>query len=233
MRLRVALLLVLLLASALPGPGREALEAPGRVRVEVPPAPDGTTTLVLRWDPVPGAFGYEVYEYRGGRWVLDEENPSRIPVTTSTRLAGLQPDTPYEFRVRAVGPDGQVSPMSEPVGGRTLAPGESAPAPPPAAPAPDPAEPPPPAPTGVIAVFGEDDTVQIAWRAVPGAVSYRVERQEEDGEWALIPGAAGRPSEPRTTVPGCPVPGPYRFRVRSVGADGQLSEPTWPVTVER
>lgn len=64
------------------------------------------TRIELRWDPVPGALGYEVLVKRNGRWHLNEEDPNYTPITNSTSLTGLSPGATFEFTVRAVLPKG-------------------------------------------------------------------------------------------------------------------------------
>ncbi|HXE73579.1 MAG TPA: fibronectin type III domain-containing protein [Candidatus Nitrosotenuis sp.] len=231
-------LLLLLVLWALPLAAEEVLDTPAGLRVEVPPAPRGRTTVILRWEPVPGAVGYEVLQMRGGQWWLNEDDPNCIPITTSATLGGLEPGRTYLFRVRAVGPHSSVSQPSEPVEARTLDPEMvSRPGPAPVATSTatrriDPEAPPPPPPTGLFAIFQDSETIRLAWRSVPEAASYKVE-EEKDGKWVALPGEEGYPKSPTTLLPDHPLPGPYKFRVRSVGANGKVSEPTLPVTVER
>lgn len=236
-------LLGLLLAAWAAPALAEGLETPQGLRVAPASGPDGQTTLTLQWDPVPGAYGYEVFMLDAGKWALDEEDTNRIPMTASTRITGLDPDTPYEFRVRAVGAGGVCSGMSPAVGGRTVAVGsvgttsavQTAPSPSPrasgarnqavAGPAPD-------APTGAMGVFGDSDTVNLAWRKVPGASHYRVE-EFRDGKWIELEAPAGLPQDSRTVIRDRPRPGPFRFRISAVGENGRMSEPSLPVTVTR
>lgn len=94
------------------------------------PAPSGLTAqavshsqILLRWDPVPGATGYEVLIWKDGRWWFNEDDPNMTPIATGTTLVGLRPNTAYELSVRALGPSGISSVASVSVGARTLAEG--------------------------------------------------------------------------------------------------------------
>lgn len=239
--LRVPALLVGLLLAlwALPALA-DGLPAPQGLRVSPASGPEGQTTLVLQWEPVPGAFGYEVFMFKAGQWDLDEDDTDCIPMTASTRIGGLDPDTPYEFRVRAVGAGGAVSPMTAAVGARTVAVGSvghtAVTATPPAQQRrkeADVAGPAPDAPSSAIGVFADSDTINLSWRKVAGASHYRVE-EEKDGKWVEIPDAnGGLPQANRTVLKDHPRPGPFRFRISAVGANGRMSEPSLPVTVLR
>lgn len=239
MRLPWVPVLALLLALAAPALA-ESLPTPRNVSVQPAPGVEGQTTLVLQWEPVPGAFGYEVWVWQDGQWRLDEEDTSLIPVTASTRVSGLKPDTPYEFRVKATAGGGTASELSEPVGGRTLALGAGVAAPVPPRPAASPVRstgaeasgPPPEAPSGTLGIFPDAYSVQLAWRKVAGAAYYRIE-EEKDGRWIELAGPSGQPRENRVTLPGHPRPGPFRFRVFAVGANGRMSEPSMSITVSR
>ncbi|MEW6277914.1 MAG: fibronectin type III domain-containing protein [Candidatus Eremiobacterota bacterium] len=217
----------------------QSMPAPSNLRINVPPAPDGATRLELRWDPVPGAMGYEILQWKNGDWWLNEDDPNRTPFTSSTTITGLSPDTPYEFAVRAVGERGMVSSNSQPVGGRTLGRVASAPV---ASPSPgltgskrppvDPRAPAPEEPTGLIGVFPEQDRVQLSWRKVPGAATYQIE-EEIEGQWRPCENVMGEPEANKVIILYHPRPGPFRFRVYAVGSNGKRSEPSWPVTVTR
>lgn len=217
----------------------DGLAAPQGLRVAPASGPEGQTTLVLQWEPVPGAFGYEVFLFKAGDWDLDEDDTDCTPMTASTRIGGLDPDTPYEFRVRAVGAGGSVSPMSPAVGARTVAAGSvghtaaTATPPPPRRTQADVAGPAPDAPTSAIGVFADSDTINLSWRKVAGASHYRVE-EEKDGKWVEISGAdGGLPTGNRTVLKDHPRPGPFRFRISAVGENGKMSEPSLPVSVLR
>ncbi|MBT9583191.1 fibronectin type III domain-containing protein [bacterium] len=96
-----------------------AQEGVPRNLVIVQPAGGAAETQVnLRWDPIPGALGYEVLRKRNGSWWLNEEDPNCTPITNSTSITGLSPDTAVEFCVRAVLPKG-LSANSAPATART------------------------------------------------------------------------------------------------------------------
>lgn len=218
----------------------QGLPAPTNLQAKAPPGADGTTRLELRWDPVPGAIGYEVLQYRGTEWWFDAEDPNRTPLTSSTTITGLSADTPYEFVVRAVGSQGAVSPNSTPIGARTASRASLAnPTPnnptgptPPKKPVSDPTAPAPEEPTGLIAVFSENDRVQLSWRKVPGAAGYQIE-EEIEGKWVPAQDILGEQSDNKVFLLNHPLPGPYRFRVIAVGTNGKRSEPSWPATAHR
>lgn len=228
-------LLVVLLVTA---PATAELPAPGGLVVEPLPSPDGQTALELRWKVVPGAVGYEVLQWRGGQWLFDDQDDNRIPLTTSTTIAGLQPGTTYRFSVRAVGANGQVSAQGEAAEGRTLvrevsiSRGSVEEAPVTAGSRVDPKAPPPAAPTGLFAVFAEQEEVKLTWRKVSGAAGYYVE-EEINGAWEPCDEVVGDRASNSVVILNHPTPGPYRFRVRAVGANGKSSEPSFPVTARR
>ncbi|MBI3925620.1 MAG: fibronectin type III domain-containing protein [Armatimonadetes bacterium] len=242
---------LLLLALAHNAALAQDLPAPTGLKLVVPAAPNGHTRLELRWDPVPGAVGYEVLQHRAGRWWFNDSDLSRIPITSSTVISGLDPGTPYEFCVRAVGPGGKVSANSAPAGGRTLlrevsysprgkdpAEGFEDPEEAPILPSQTPPAaadlnlPAPEAPSGLIAVFHEQDRVKLSWRKVKDAKRYYVE-EERNGVWKPVEKLQGEPSSCIVTILEHYSPGPYRFRVRAVGPNGKSSAPSWPVTADR
>ncbi len=223
------------------------LPAPAGVIVRTPDPPEGSSSLELRWNPVRGAVGYEVYQYRAGRWWFDEQDIARTPLTSSTVITGLDPATTYRFRIKAIGPDGEKSPFSAVVQGTTLEAGAgeayqggSA----------DSSRsvlsgskkvlsgdevqarlklPPPDPPNGIIGVFAGSDTVKLSWRQVKGAVRYYVEEFQDD-RWRSVAESRGKTY---VEISDHPSPGPYKFRIRAVGVNGKSSPPSWPVTVER
>ncbi len=232
-------LLVLLLALTLPVFAQ--LPAPTNLRATLPTGVDGITRVDLRWDPVPGATGYEVLQFRGKDWWFDEEDPNRTPFTSSTTITGLTEDSPYEFVVRAVGAQGVKSPNSATVGIRTAS--KSAvvaaatnPKPPTTQSTPKPrvdvSAPAPDEPTGLFAVFSENDRVQLSWRKAAGAASYQIE-EEVEGKWIPAKDIVGAPESNSVVILNHPLPGPWRFRVISVGGNGKRSEPSWPATAHR
>ncbi|MBN9418771.1 hypothetical protein ABS71_14430 [bacterium SCN 62-11] len=101
-------------------------QAPGHFDVSQPSGGLAQSQLDLRWDPVPGALGYEVLRKVNGKWWLNEEDPNCTPMTNSTSITGLASGADFEFCVRAVLSHG-VSPNSQVSKGHTLAAGAAAP----------------------------------------------------------------------------------------------------------
>lgn len=100
---RAAILLAGLLAAvALAQPPSGVGSGPARLEVSTPAGDAAQSQLDLHWEVVPGALGYEVLRKQGGRWWLNEDDPNCIPMTNSTSITGLAPDTEFEFCVRAV-----------------------------------------------------------------------------------------------------------------------------------
>lgn len=213
--------------------------APTGLTIEPPQGSDGQTELQLRWAPVKGAVGYEVYQLRGGRWIFDEEDNSRIPLTSSTLITGLSPSRSYSFKVRALDAEGNFSEFSPEVEGRTReraasvirSKGDSSSSGP-VVRGSDPKAPPPPAPTGLFAVFSEQTVVKLSWRPSIGAAKYYIE-EEKDGKWEPCEDADVVEEINYTEIPNHPTPGPYRFRIRAVGANGKSSPPSFPCTARR
>lgn len=214
----------------------------------------------LKWDPVPGARGYEVLQKRGSTWWLNEEDPNWTPMTSSTSLTGLSADSELEFCVRAVLPDG-VSPSSLSVRARTATSAATASAskpvptvgeepldlsapigdlvpPPPKSTRPRkaaleeaPKGPPPPPPEGLMGFFAGDDRVRLSWRKLAEANGYLVE-EEREGQWVVLEKGVIDENQPSLVLQGYRSPGPYVFRVRATRA-GQRSRPSLPTKVER
>lgn len=237
--MRSILLLLLALGLWLPASG-QSLPAPGNLKATLPAGVDGITRVDLRWDPVPGATGYEVLQFRGKDWWFDEEDPNRTPFTSSTTITGLTEDSPYEFVVRAIGADGTKSPNSATIGIRTAsksavvaaATGPKPSASPGKKPGVDPSAPAPEEPTGLFAVFSENDRVQLSWRKSKGASTYQIE-EEVEGKWVPAQDIVGAPEASSVVILNRPLPGPWRFRVIAVASNGKRSEPSWPASAHR
>lgn len=250
------------LVFGLGGPGFSQVgPAPVNLAVEVPAGNLAESQLLLRWDPVPGALGYEVLQRRGDGWWLNESDPGYIPVTNSTAITGLLPNQEFEFCVRAVLPGGLSAnsavirartAVGEPVkavlpqAGGSLreepldlnAPiGDLVPAPVRKAPPqkkPEratPEGPPPPAPGGLMVFFSGDDKARLSWRKVSEATGYLVE-EEREGRWQALEKGVVVENQPWIVLSGYPSPGPYHFRVRSLRG-GQQSPPSLPARLER
>ncbi|GBG07987.1 putative fibronectin type III domain-containing protein [Paenibacillus agaridevorans] len=102
------------------------------------------TSLSLKWVPVQGATSYE----------LERNGVSQQVSGTSVLQEGLQPETPYTYRIRAHGPGGS-SAWSAEMKLSTL-----------------PAK--PVAPSGIYAVAGKD-YITLNWESVGGSIGYQVE----------------------------------------------------------
>ncbi|MGE0491689.1 MAG: fibronectin type III domain-containing protein [Vulcanimicrobiota bacterium] len=212
-----------------------------------PSAPTGLTVtpneevagVNLRWDPVPGAVGYEVLQWRNGKWWFNDEDPSRTPLTSSTTIGNLEPNTEYRFSVRAVGGEGEAGALSEAVEASTRPREVTVRPTQPDAPVPngsttmvDPKLPAPDAPTGLFAFFTSQDEIKLTWRASRLADRYYVE-EELQGQWAPVKPEVQVRSANEVMIKNHPTPGPYRFRVRAVGKNGKSSTPSFPVTARR
>jgi hypothetical protein len=225
-----------------PAMAQAALPVPAQFTVVTAPGDGATSQLVLRWKRVPGATSYEVWRLnKAGKWVLNEDDPNYTPLTNSTTVTGLDADTKYQFRIRAVGDKGLKSALSAVAAGRTIAADISLPSfsvssgseTTPSQDAPIQAkfgvlE----APGGLFGIFPEADRVRLTWRSVSAAVRYVVE-EEVKGTWKPANDVVGAPASTTVILLNHGMPGPWRFRIRAMGSDGSFSEPSWPVTVER
>jgi hypothetical protein len=82
--------------------GLVCAQSPGHLSISQPTGNLAQSQLDLRWDPVPGALGYEVLRKVNGKWWLNEEDPNCTPITNSTSITGLAAGSDFEFCVRAV-----------------------------------------------------------------------------------------------------------------------------------
>lgn len=220
------------------------LQAQSQAPTGLTATPSGEGTAVdLSWDSVSGAVGYEVLEWRGGEWRLNDRDPNRIPLTATTTLADLNNGLTYKFAVRALFEGGLSSPISAPV--EFVAKREVKVFRKPAEDSPqsgtdrrdrvsniDPKAPPPEAPTGLFALFSSQTVVKLSWRKVRGAARYYVE-EEKDGAWVPCQEADSSEGSNVADIKNHPTPGPYRFRVRAVGRNGKSSPPSFPCTARR
>lgn len=219
------------------------LPAPTGLTVTAPPAPAGVSRLDLRWEKVPGAMGYEILQLRNGKWWFNEDDPNRTPLTTSTSISGLEPQTSYEFCVRAVGGSGISSAMSTPVGARTQGRQEiNVSSNPTTRPTPGQSDvlitsgkdkgKAPEAPSGIFGTFPQQDRIKLSWRPVPGASGYVIEEMKE-GVWKPAEDIVGAREATSVIIINHPTPGPYKFRLRAIGTNGKFSEPSWEYNMER
>jgi glucose/arabinose dehydrogenase/chitodextrinase len=130
------------------------------------------------------------------------------PTATTYSNTGLQANTIYRFRVRAVDAAGNLSPYSTIVSSRTLAPDTTRPT----------------APTGLTATSGSPTRIDLTWTASTdnvGVAGYRVERCQGTGctNFAEV----GTPTATSYADTGVAPSTTYRFRVRAVDAAGNLS----------
>lgn len=188
-----------------------------------------------RWEPVSGASYYEVWVNNFGNWNFDENEFQYSPFTSSFEARIL--DVRARFKVRAVGPRGEKSEFSNvarptikvvkeddtntstaTAGGRS-------------GPKIDPKAPPPEPPTSLFAIWTEHDVIKLVWQDSKGAKNYSVEELVDD-RWVSIP-IIEFPRPSTALIKKHPSPGPYKFRVRAVGANGRASEPSRATTAKR
>ena len=155
----------------------------------------GTTKAVISWQAVSGAAKYEV-------WRSTSENGTYSKLITTTKLAGTNTPKPgtYYYKVRTVGADGQVGAFSNIV--CITIPGDT------------------PAPGGAPVLTGKlsgTTKAVISWQAVSGATKYEVWRStSENGTYTRLI------TTTKLTGTNTPKPGTYYYKVRTVGADGQV-----------
>jgi glucose/arabinose dehydrogenase/chitodextrinase len=153
-----------------------------------------------------GVAGYQVERCQGTSCT----NFAQVgtPTATTYSSTGLQANTSYRFRARAVDAAGNLSPYSAIVTGRTLANDTTRPS----------------APTGLTATTVGSTAINVGWTASTdnvGVAGYQVERCQGGGctNFAQI-------ATPATTTYGDAGLSPstmYRYRVRAVDAAGNLS----------
>ena len=130
------------------------------------------------------------------------------PATTSYSDTGLQANTNYRFRVRAVDAAGNLSPYSAIVTRRTLAPDTTRPT----------------TPTGLAATAVSPMQINLGWTASTdnvGVSGYRVERCQGAGCTNFAEVAT--PTATAHSDTGLSPSTTYRYRVRAVDAAGNLS----------
>lgn len=189
-----------------------------------------------QWSAVTGASFYQVWVERFGRWSFNEKEMDYSPFTSSFELPIT--DERSRFRVRAVGRGGELGPFSEevtPIRRRGNAKGTSSKSDSTHSSSSgsdfDPKAPPPPPPTSLFAVWIEHETIKLVWREAGNAKNYAVEEQIDDA-WVSVTNISF-PRSNTAIIKKHPMPGPYRFRVRSVGSNGRASEPSMPTTAKR
>lgn len=94
-------------------------------RAPMPPAPVAEaavqTFTALKWDEVPGAIGYTIWQRRTDQPYWDEEPVIEDVVATSAKLEGVRGDD-WLFGVSSTAADGTMSPIASAVPGGAFAP---------------------------------------------------------------------------------------------------------------
>lgn len=186
------------------GAGEKSNEASAKPAATPLPAPSGLTAtpgdkqVVLSWNAVTGATGYNVY--RGTSAGGEAANPVGANVSAAAFTdTGLTNGTTYFYKVSAIDANGT---------GEKSAEASAKPAP----------APPPPAPTGLTVLPGDKQN-QLTWNAVNGATSYNVYRgTKANGEstTALMTGITAASFTDIGLTNGTI----YFYKVASVGATG-------------
>ena len=175
----------------------------GAAKAVAPAAPTVTMTHSdsgkpkLTWSAVSGAASYRVYrsESRGTGYSL-------LGTTTSTSYVntGAAVGKTYYYRVKAVNRDGMASGYSNIVSGKAKAAAPAAPS--------------------VTAGNSSTGKPRLTWKAVSGAVSYRIYRSESRGTGYSLLGTTSSTSYVNT---GAAAGKTYYYRVKAVNRDGMAS----------
>ena len=172
----------------------------GKAKTAAPAAPSvtagnsSTGKPKLTWNAVSGAVKYEVY-----RSTRQNSGYSLLGTTTSTSYVntGASTGTTYYYRVKAVNRNGMASGYSNIVSGKAKAAAPAAPS--------------------VTAGNSSTGKPRLTWKAVSGAVSYRIYRSESRGTgYSLL----GTTSYVNT---GAAAGKTYYYRVKAVNRDGMAS----------
>ena len=229
--LRQAAVLLCWLALCLPALA-QTLPAPEDFRVTMA---DGKFSG--RWKPVRGATHYEIWTKSFGGWRFDEKSFQMSPLTSSFELRVDNDRT--RFKVRAVSSGGEKGKFSRAVsatrnsaespdsaGGKSTRSYQKKQGPnidlEAAAPGP---------PTGMLAVWSDPRVIRLVWQAPKEATKFSVE-EFVNGKWVSVRELTF-PKRTTALIKNHPMPGPYKFRVRSVGANGRASKPGRPTTARR
>ena len=151
----------------------------------------------LTWKAVSGATSYRIYrsESRGTGYSLLGTTSSTSYVNT-----GASTGTTYYYRVKAVNRDGMASAYSNIVSGKAKAAAPAAPS--------------------VTAGNSSTGKPRLTWKAVSGAVSYRIYRSESRGTGYSLLGTTSSTSYVNT---GAAAGKTYYYRVKAVNRDGMAS----------
>ena len=175
----------------------------GKAKTAAPAAPSvtagnsSTGKPQLTWKAVSGAVKYEVY-----RSTRQNSGYSLLGTTTSTSYVntGASTGTTYYYRVKAVNRDGMASGYSNIVSGKAKAAAPAAPS--------------------VTAGNSSTGKPRLTWKAVSGAVSYRIYRSESRGTGYSLLGTTSSTSYVNT---GAVAGKTYYYRVKAVNRDGMAS----------
>ena len=175
----------------------------GKAKTAAPAAPSvtignsSTGKPQLTWKAVSGAVKYEVY-----RSTRQNSGYSLLGTTTSTSYVntGASTGTTYYYRVKAVNRNGMASAYSNIVSGKAKAAAPAAPS--------------------VTAGNSSTGKPRLTWKAVSGAVSYRIYRSESRGTGYSLLGTTSSTSYVNT---GASTGTTYYYRVKAVNRDGMAS----------
>ena len=175
----------------------------GKAKTAAPAAPSvtagnsSTGKPKLTWNAVSGAVKYEVY-----RSTRQNSGYSLLGTTTSTSYVntGASTGTTYYYRVKAVNRNGMASGYSNIVSGKAKAAAPAAPS--------------------VTAGNSSTGKPRLTWKAVSGAVSYRIYRSESRGTGYSLLGTTSSTSYVNT---GAAAGKTYYYRVKAVNRDGMAS----------
>ena len=175
----------------------------GKAKAAAPAAPSvtagnsSTGKPRLTWKAVSGATSYRIYrsESRGTGYSLLGTTSSTSYVNT-----GAAAGKTYYYRVKAVNRDGMASAYSNIVSGKAKAAAPAAPS--------------------VTAGNSSTGKPRLTWKAVSGAVSYRIYRSESRGTGYSLLGTTSSTSYVNT---GAAAGKTYYYRVKAVNRDGMAS----------
>ena len=175
----------------------------GKAKAAAPAAPSvtagnsSTGKPRLTWKAVSGATSYRIYrsESRGTGYSLLGTTSSTSYVNT-----GAAAGKTYYYRVKAVNRDGMASAYSNIVSGKAKAAVPAAPS--------------------VTAGNSSTGKPRLTWKAVSGAVSYRIYRSESRGTGYSLLGTTSSTSYVNT---GAAAGKTYYYRVKAVNRDGMAS----------
>ena len=175
----------------------------GKAKTAAPAAPSvtagnsSTGKPQLTWKAVSGAVKYEVY-----RSTRQNSGYSLLGTTTATSYVntGASTGTTYYYRVKAVNRNGMASGYSNIVSCKAKAAAPAAPS--------------------VTAGNSSTGKPRLTWKAVSGAVSYRIYRSESRGTGYSLLGTTSSTSYVNT---GAAAGKTYYYRVKAVNRDGMAS----------